>query len=114
MYILILSLIIIAAVLLVLVILAQNSKGGGLSSTFGQANQMMGVKKTTDLLEKTTWALLVFIVALALVSAQFIEKGGDTVKSTNVEAVQEDAAPAAIPQNDELTSPAELESDTVQ
>ncbi|NMM49311.1 preprotein translocase subunit SecG [Marinigracilibium pacificum] len=105
MYILILSLIIIAAVLLVLVVLAQNSKGGGLSSTFGQANQMMGVKKTTDLLEKTTWVLLVFIVAMALVSANFIEKGESTVKSTNVEAAQDQAAPSAAPQSNEIIVP---------
>ena len=49
-------LIVLCGVLLVLIILIQNPKGGGLSSTFGGgANQMMGVKRTTDFLEKTTW-----------------------------------------------------------
>lgn len=70
---LILSLIILAAVLLVLVILAQNSKGGGLSSQFGGAgaSNMIGVKKTGDLLEKMTWGLAIVIFALTL-SSNFI------------------------------------------
>ena len=58
-------LIVITCVLLVLVVLVQNPKGGGLSATFGGGNQVMGVKKTADFLEKATWylaiALLVFI-----------------------------------------------------
>ena len=53
--------ILICAVLLILVVLVQNSKGGGLASNFSQGNQVMGVKKTTDFLEKATcflWPLL--------------------------------------------------------
>ena len=67
---------IIAAFLLTLVILAQNPKGGGLSSQFGGsgASQMMGVKRTTDILEKTTWALSIIIVGLCLTSFVFLPK----------------------------------------
>lgn len=68
MFTLILSLIILAAVLLVLVVLAQNSKGGGLSSQFGGAgaSNMIGVKKTGDLLERMTWGLAIAIFVLTL------------------------------------------------
>lgn len=73
MYILVISLIILFAVLLVLVILAQNSKGGGLTSQFGgsTASNIIGVKKTGDLLEKLTWSFIILIMALTL-STNFI------------------------------------------
>lgn len=65
----IISVILFVAVLLILVILAQNSKGGGLSSQFGGsgASSMIGVKKTSDLLEKLTWGLAITMLALTLV-----------------------------------------------
>lgn len=61
-------LILIIAVLLVLVVLAQNSKGGGLTSQFGgsSASNVIGVKKTTDLLEKLTWGFAIAILALSM------------------------------------------------
>ncbi len=64
----IVSIILFVAVLLILVILAQNSKGGGLSSQFGGsgASNMIGVKKTTDLLEKLTWGLAIAMLVLTL------------------------------------------------
>lgn len=74
MYTLIISLIILFAVLLVLVILAQNSKGGGLTSQFGgsSASNIIGVKKTGDLLEKLTWGFVIAIVVLIL-STNFVD-----------------------------------------
>ena len=74
MYTLVISLIIFFAVLLVLVILAQNSKGGGLSSQFGgsSASNIIGVKKTGDLLEKLTWSFVVAIMVLSL-STSFMD-----------------------------------------
>lgn len=68
MYTLYISLTIFASILLVLVVLAQNSKGGGLTSQFGgsTASNMMGVKKTGDLLEKLTWGLAISVMVLAL------------------------------------------------
>lgn len=66
----IISLIILFAILLVLVILAQNSKGGGLSSQFGGSatSSMIGVKKTTDLLEKLTWGFAFGIIVLSMIT----------------------------------------------
>ena len=69
MYTLFTIVIIICCILLVLVVLVQNPKGGGLSSTFGGgASQMMGVKKTTDFLEKATWTLAIGLISLSLLS----------------------------------------------
>jgi preprotein translocase subunit SecG len=68
MYTLVIGLIIFFAILLVLVILAQNAKGGGLTSQFGgsSASNIIGVKKTGDLLEKLTWGFIVAIMVLSL------------------------------------------------
>ncbi len=68
MYTLYVSLTIFAAVLLVLVVLAQNSKGGGLSSQFGgsSASNLIGVKKTGDLLERLTWGLAISLMVFTL------------------------------------------------
>ncbi len=71
MYGLVIGLIIVISILLVLVILAQNSKGGGLSSQFGgsAASNIIGVKKTGDLLEKLTWGFIVALVVLTLTTS---------------------------------------------
>ena len=61
-------LIIITCILLLLVVLVQNPKGGGLSATFGGGNQVMGVKKTADFLEKATWYLAVALLFFSLMS----------------------------------------------
>ena len=73
MYALVIGLIILFSLLLVLVILAQNSKGGGLSSQFGgsSASNIIGVKKTGDLLEKLTWGFIIAIMVLCM-STNFI------------------------------------------
>lgn len=65
-----LVLIVIVAFLLVVVIMVQNPKGGGLSSAFGGSGtqQLGGVKKTGDFLDKSTWALATLLIALILLS----------------------------------------------
>ena len=74
MYTVIVILILVVSVLLGLVVLVQNSKGGGLISNFGGANQMMGVRQTTDFLEKATWTMAVILVVLCLASSMSIPK----------------------------------------
>ena len=93
---LILGLILVISVLLVLIILAQNSKGGGLSSQFGGSatSQIMGVKRTGDLLEKLTWGFAIAILVLSLGANKVIDKR-QTVQgavSPNVEAAQQKSA----------------------
>jgi len=88
----IITLIIIVCVLLVVVILAQNPKGGGLSSQFGGSgtSQIMGVKKTGDILEKTTWTLAIALLVLSLSTNLMISnvpEGG--INSPNIEKAQE-------------------------
>ena len=73
-YILISVLILIACILLILVVLVQNSKGGGLAANFGSTGQIMGVRKTADFLEKTTWSLALALLALSLISILVIPR----------------------------------------
>lgn len=74
-YIFISVLILIVCVLLGLIVLIQNPKGGGLSATFGgQGNQLMGVRKTADFLEKGTWILASALLFLSLISAYIIPR----------------------------------------
>ena len=95
MFTVIITLTIIVCVLLMLVILAQNPKGGGLSSQFGGsgASQIMGVKKTGDLLEKITWTLAITLLVLSLSTNFLITNPADSgLTSPNVDKAQ-DASP---------------------
>lgn len=74
MYIFFSVMIVICAILLVLIVLVQNSKGGGLASNFGAGNQVMGVKKTTDFLEKATWGLAACLLVFCLLASFSIPK----------------------------------------
>jgi preprotein translocase subunit SecG len=70
-------LIILACAILGLIILVQNPKGGGLAGNVGGfSNQLMGVKQTTDVLEKGTWVLALVVAALCLFSAVFVPRVG--------------------------------------
>ena len=81
MYVFISILILIASILLILIVLIQNSKGGGLASGFSSSNQIMGVRKTTDFLEKATWTLAGVVVVLSIVITAFIPRSENTNQS---------------------------------
>ncbi len=74
MYSLIIVLVILASVLMCGIVLIQESKGGGLASSFAASNQIMGVRKTTDFLEKATWGLAIAMVVFSIVSAAFVTR----------------------------------------
>src|SRR5664279_2086193 len=74
MYTLITVLLFIACILLILIVLVQNSKGGGLASNFQSSNQIMGVRKTTDFLEKATWFLAGCLLVLCIGGTAFITR----------------------------------------
>lgn len=74
MYTLIIVLVILASILMVGIVLIQESKGGGLASGFSASNQIMGVRKTTDFLEKATWGLAIAMVVLSVLSSAFVTK----------------------------------------
>jgi len=69
MYTLFVILIVIAAVLMIGIVLIQESKGGGLSSSFAGYNQVAGVRKTTDFIEKATWGLAAAMVVISIACA---------------------------------------------
>lgn len=96
MYTLITVLIIIICLLLALVVLVQNSKGGGLASGFSSSNQIMGVRKTTDILEKLTWGLAIALMVFSITGTMLIPKG-EEAQSTSV--IQEQIDNAALPAN---------------
>jgi preprotein translocase subunit SecG len=84
MYVFISILILFCSALLVLIVLIQNSKGGGLASGFSSSNQVLGVRKTTDFLEKTTWTLAGVLVVLCIAITTFIPERGVTNTSSDV------------------------------
>lgn len=106
MYTLFVVLAVIVAVLLVFIVLIQESKGGGLASSFASSNQIMGVRKTTDFIEKATWVLAGLLVVFCVASAFFLGSGSaqeSITKDVNV-AVPVQQAPAtpaapAVPAN---------------
>jgi preprotein translocase subunit SecG len=65
--------------LLALVVLAQNPKGGGLAAGFTGAQQIGGVQRTADFLEKGTWTLATALMVLCLVSAGLQDSGNAIV-----------------------------------
>jgi len=88
-------LVILASIILGLIVLVQNPKGGGLSGTFGGVgNQLMGVKQTTDVLEKGTWVFAAIVGILCVVSPIFIPKNVGAA-SKNDELIQK--APTSVP-----------------
>jgi preprotein translocase subunit SecG len=107
MYTLIIVLIVISAILLTFLVLVQNSKGGGLAAGFSSSNQIMGVRKTTDFLEKATWTLVIVMVVLAIGSVAFRPKAlassneselKEKVQQVKDEPQQAPAAPFTAPQ----------------
>ena len=99
-------LIIIASIILSLIVLVQNPKGGGLAGNLaGFSNQFMGVKQTTDVLEKGTWIFAAVIAVLCIVSTMFIS-GGQQVQHDRIQNVSTGPIPTQQPtQNQQNTVP---------
>jgi preprotein translocase subunit SecG len=93
-YTLFVILIVIAAVLMIGIVLIQESKGGGLSSSFAGYNQVAGVRKTTDFIEKATWSLAVAMVIISVACAWVAPTS--TADSSVMEGVEN---PVTNPQN---------------
>ncbi len=86
MYPFIISLMLVASVLMCIIVLIQESKGGGLASNVSSANQIMGVRKTTDFLEKGTWVLAAAMVIISVISVAFVPKTNVEETPINVSA----------------------------
>ena len=87
MLILIIIVIILACFVLGFFVLIQNSKGGGLASNFAGSNQIMGVRKTADFLEKATWTLAGIIMLCCMIVAFMTKRDYEAQmqKSNNTE-----------------------------
>ena len=113
MYYLFIALICLASLLMIFIVLIQESKGGGLASNFSSTNAIMGVRKTTDFIEKATWGLAAAMVIFSIVCAytapqavtdeSVLEKTATETQTTNPTNTQgfgaaqpaQQAAPAA-------------------
>lgn len=96
MYIIVSVLVFIIAILLIMVILVQNPKGG-LASNFSSSNQVMGVRKTTDFLEKATWTLGIALIALSILSSATINRNEAVATETVESELQGEANQIVIP-----------------
>ncbi len=92
MYTFFIILIVIASVLLVLAVLAQHPKSG-MAANFGASNQVMGVRQTTDFLERFTWGASIAIVVLTLLATMSVPKSHISDKSIVEENIQNTYAP---------------------
>ena len=97
-------LILIAAILLILIVIVQNSKGGGLAAGFGESNKYMGVRKTTDFLEKATWTLAGAMVVLSIASSFFIKPQVQSNQGESFIEKSQQSEPL-LPQQPEATLP---------
>ena len=122
MYTLFVILIVIAAIMMIAIVLIQESKGGGLSTGFAGGNAVLGVRETTDFIEKATWTLAGAMVVLSVICAyvaptalseqSVIEKAATEQSATNptnlpgfgASQTKQDAAPA--PAADQKAAPA--------
>jgi preprotein translocase subunit SecG len=105
MTILFIILVIVASVVLGFIVLVQNPKGGGLTGTFaGISNQFMGVKQTTDVLEKGTWIFAGIIGLLCLASTFFIS--GSSTVNTKIPETSAPAQNSGIPAAPSIPTPA--------
>jgi preprotein translocase subunit SecG len=84
MYVFISIVILLASVFLVLIVLVQNSKGGGLAAGFSSSNQVLGVRKTTDFLEKATWIAAGVVIFLCISITAYIPNNRTTVQNSEV------------------------------
>lgn len=119
MHVVIIVLTVIVAVLLIGIVLIQKSKGGGLSSQFGGAGSVMGVRQTNSFLEKATWTLVSCLVVLSIISAFTLPKAsrGTELRTQPVSAPAATApagfdtpAPVAAPVEESVVEMAETEA----
>lgn len=97
MYTLFVILIVLAALLMIGIVLIQESKGGGLASNFSSSNQIMGVRKTTDFIEKTTWGLAIAMVVFSVICAYVAPTAANSESVIENTTEQKEANPNNLP-----------------
>ncbi|WP_297928005.1 preprotein translocase subunit SecG [uncultured Coprobacter sp.] len=117
MYLFITILILIASIFLILIVLVQNSKGGGLASGFSSTNQIMGVRKTTDFVEKATWTLAGTVVILSIVASAFLPSANTGSHGSEIkDAIKKEIPATAQPgfETQQTTAPAAAQPDSAK
>ena len=111
MYIFLIILILIASVLIILTVLAQSPKSG-MAANFGASNQVMGVRQTSDFLEKFTWTLAIAILVLSLAATMAMPSANIARSKTGVEEaikravdVPDNFTPGQLGLSQEMTLP---------
>ena len=102
--------IIIASILLILAVLVQSPKSG-MAANFGAANQTMGVRQTTDFLEKFTWAMVAAIVFFTLLSVIALPKSDSSENLAGLDEITEALTPAETTEVVEATEDVVVEAD---
>mgnify|MGYP001964680569 FL=1 len=92
------------AILLIVVVLLQNSKGGGLDSSFGNTSQLGGVAQSTETIEKATWTLAGVMGLLSLLAAFNFGSGNKEI-SSDIDKNEGVSLPST---NDPVNLPTEL------
>ncbi len=95
MYTAITVIIILVCVLLAFAVLIQNSKGGGLTAGFSSSQQIMGVRQTTDFLEKFTWGLATTLIVLCIVGNFMLPRNAAT--QVQASSIQDQIDNATMP-----------------
>jgi preprotein translocase subunit SecG len=100
----VLILVIVVCVLLTFIVLIQNPKGGGIAANFSSGNQIMGVKRTNDFVEKATWTLALVMCLLILSSNIFTGGSANSQQSVIQNEIDEGSlndqqyrSPASLP-----------------
>lgn len=94
--------VVLVCLLLMGVVLVQNSKGGGLSADFSSSNQYMGVRKTSDFLEKATWGLAIGLFVMCLLTTAVSTTSNETVSVESTMAEIADEYTTDLPSNAQL------------
>ena len=115
---------VITAILMIGIVLVQKSKGGGLSSSFGGGNQVLGVRGTNKFLENATWTLAALILIFSVCSAYTLPKATSEIRAQKMAPAQAAAPsqdvpapaeqPAAPAATEETAAPAEPAATTTE
>ena len=111
MYIVLIILSLIASALIILAVLAQNPKSG-MAANFGASNQVMGVRQTSDFLEKSTWTLAMAVLILSLGATMAMPKDKINRSKTGIEKAIEKSGQQDFAIPDQTTMPFAMPSGT--
>ena len=100
-------LIIVVCALLIIVVLVQNSKGGGLANNFSSSNQVMGVRRTADFIEKATWGLAITLLVLCLLATPKKQVAGTGTEGSSQESITRKKAESVAVPSGPVNNPAQ-------